>query len=57
MNSKTQKNNGLIFSNQYKPAEMQLRIAAEAGDAEAQFHLAEELRKKSAIVIKKKKMV
>lgn len=39
------KNRGIMLFNQYKPAESELRVAAEAGDSEAQFYLAEELRK------------
>ncbi|MGB7388711.1 MAG: sel1 repeat family protein [Pseudomonas neustonica] len=38
------KQTGITLFNQYRTAEPQLRIAAEAGDAEAQFYLAEELR-------------
>ncbi|MGP0172103.1 tetratricopeptide repeat protein [Pseudomonas sp. NCHU5208] len=38
------KERGLMLFNQYKIAEPELRIAAEAGDAEAQYYLAEELR-------------
>ena len=37
---------GITLYNQYKPAEKELRIAAEAGDSEAQFYLGEELRHK-----------
>lgn len=44
------KETGIMLFNQYKPAETQLRIAAEAGDAEAQFYLAEELRQKSQYI-------
>ena len=40
------KDRGIMLYNQYKPAEMELRVAAEAGDAEAQFYLGEELRHK-----------
>lgn len=40
------KTRGIMLFNQYKPAELELRIAAEAGDAEAQFYLADELRQK-----------
>ncbi|WP_368491745.1 tetratricopeptide repeat protein [Pseudomonas sp. Hg5Tf] len=40
------KERGIMLYNQYKPAEKELRIAAEAGDAEAQFYLGEELRHK-----------
>jgi TPR repeat protein len=39
------KSRGILLFNQYKNAQFELRIAAEAGDAEAQFYLAEELRK------------
>jgi hypothetical protein len=39
------KTRGLMLFNQYKGAQSELRIAAEGGDAEAQFYLAEELRK------------
>ncbi|MGP0172104.1 tetratricopeptide repeat protein [Pseudomonas sp. NCHU5208] len=38
------KKRGLMLFYQYKIAEPELRIAAEAGDAEAQYYLAEELR-------------
>ncbi|MBV7515836.1 tetratricopeptide repeat protein [Pseudomonas sp. PDM25] len=38
------KERGIMLYNQLKPAEKELRIAAEAGDAEAQFYLGEELR-------------
>jgi len=38
---------GLMLFNQYKSSEAELRIAAEAGDAESQFYLAEELRQRS----------
>ncbi|MBV7515878.1 tetratricopeptide repeat protein [Pseudomonas sp. PDM25] len=38
------KERGVILYSQLKPAEKELRIAAEAGDAEAQFYLAEQLR-------------
>jgi TPR repeat protein len=38
------KERGIILFKQYKTAEPELRIAAEAGDAEAQFFLAEEIR-------------
>lgn len=54
-NNKNQKNEGIKLYNQYKAAEMQLRIAAEAGDAEAQFYLAEELRKKKRYSNKEEK--
>ncbi|MBD9600199.1 sel1 repeat family protein [Pseudomonas sp. PDM10] len=39
------KSRGILLFNQYKNAQFELRIAAEAGDTEAQFYLAEELRK------------
>jgi TPR repeat protein len=39
------KSRGILLFNQYKNAQPELRIAAEAGDAEAQFYLAERLRK------------
>jgi len=39
------KSRGILLFNQYKNAQLELRIAAEAGDAEAQFYLAERLRK------------
>lgn len=39
------KSRGLLLLKQYKHAQLELRIAAEGGDAEAQFYLAEELRK------------
>jgi TPR repeat protein len=41
---------GLILFNQYKPAELELRAAAEAGDSEAQFYLAEEVRQKNQYI-------
>ena len=41
------KERGIMLYNQYKPSEKELRIAAEAGDAEAQFYLGENLRHKS----------
>ncbi|MDD1979838.1 tetratricopeptide repeat protein, partial [Pseudomonas tussilaginis] len=41
------KERGIMLYNQYKPAEKELRIAAEAGDAEAQFYLGEDLRHKN----------
>ncbi|MNE10389.1 hypothetical protein D3C80_1031040 [compost metagenome] len=41
------KERGIMLYNQYKPAEKELRIAAEAGDAEAQFYLGENLRHKN----------
>lgn len=44
------KKHGISLFNQYKPAERYLRIAAEAGDSEAQFYLAEELRLASQFI-------
>jgi TPR repeat protein len=44
------KEKGITLYNQYKSSEPELRIAAEAGDAEAQFYLAEELRQKSQYI-------
>lgn len=46
LNSEQQsaKERGIVLFKQYKTAEPLLRIAAEAGDAEAQFFLAEEIR-------------
>ncbi len=41
------KDRGIMLFNQYKPAETELRVAAEAGDPEAQFYLADELRQKN----------
>jgi TPR repeat protein len=41
---------GLLLYNQYKPAAADLKIAAEAGDAEAQYYLAEELRQQKQYV-------
>ncbi|UUY09554.1 sel1 repeat family protein [Pseudomonas sp. J452] len=38
------KERGIMLYNQYKNPEPELRIAAEAGDKEAQYYLAEELR-------------
>lgn len=38
---------GIKLFNQHKKAEHELRIAAEAGDTEAQFYLAEELRQQT----------
>jgi len=40
------KTRGIMLFKQYKPAEAELRVAAEAGDSEAQFYLADELRQK-----------
>ena len=44
------KEKGITLFNQYKSAEAELRIAAEAGDAEAQFYLAEEIRQRSQYI-------
>lgn len=44
------KEKGITLYNQYKPSEPELRIAADAGDAEAQFYLGEELRQKSQYI-------
>ncbi|WP_438301809.1 tetratricopeptide repeat protein [Pseudomonas sp. NMS19W] len=44
------KEKGITLFNQYKSAETELRIAAEAGDAEAQFYLAEEIRQRSQYI-------
>ena len=44
------KTRGLMLFNQYKDAQSELRIAAEGGDAEAQFYLAEELRKEKQYI-------
>ena len=44
------KSRGLMLFNQYKGAQPELRIAAEDGDAEAQFYLAEELRKEKQYI-------
>lgn len=44
------KKRGIALFNQYKTAEPELRIAAEAGDAEAQFYLGEELRQQSQYI-------
>ena len=41
---------GLALYNQYKIATPELRIAAEAGDREAQFYLAEELRQQLSLI-------
>lgn len=41
------KENSITLYNQYKTAEPELRIAAEAGDREAQYYLAEDLRRTS----------
>ena len=39
--------NGIALFNQYRPAESELTIGASAGDSEAQFYLAEVIRKKN----------
>jgi len=44
------KERGLILYNQYKVAIPELTIAAEAGDREAQFYLAEELRQQKQYI-------
>jgi TPR repeat protein len=44
------KEKGIQLFNQYKTAEPELKIAAEAGDSEAQYYLAEELRQKSRYI-------
>lgn len=44
------KEKGITLFNQYKPAETELRVAAEAGDAQSQFYLAEELRQRSQYI-------
>lgn len=41
---------GIKLFNQHKKAERELRIAAEAGDTEAQFYLAEELRQQTTVL-------
>lgn len=46
------KQSGIILFNQYRTAEPQLRIAAEAGDAESQFYLGEELRLRDRFMTK-----
>jgi TPR repeat protein len=38
------KEKGIVLYNQYKDAELYLRIAAEAGDPEAQYYLGEDIR-------------
>ncbi len=48
----TAKNEGITLFNQYRTAEPQLRIAAEAGDAESQFYLGEELRLRDRLMTK-----
>lgn len=44
------KRQGIMLFNQYKPAETELRIAAEGGDAEAQYYLAEEYRLQKQVI-------
>lgn len=44
------KSRGILLFNQYKNAQLELRITAKAGDAEAQFYLAEELRKEKQLM-------
>lgn len=44
------KQRGIELFNQYRAAEPDLRIAAEAGDSEAQYYLAEALRKKNRFI-------
>jgi uncharacterized protein len=44
LEQKAAKERGLMLFGQYKSAAPELRIAAEAGDAEAQFYLAEDIR-------------
>ncbi|AZV27079.1 hypothetical protein CT157_14035 [Pseudomonas syringae] len=44
------KERGIILFNQYKPAAPELRVAAEAGDREAQFFLAEEIRQENQYI-------
>ncbi|MGN7738435.1 tetratricopeptide repeat protein [Pseudomonas sp. 22526] len=46
------KEQGIALFNQYKSAEHKLRLAAEAGDPEAQFYLAEELRLTNQFITK-----
>lgn len=46
------KEEGIVLFNQYRTAEPLLRIAAEAGDAEAQFYLGEELRLRDRFMTK-----
>ncbi|HEX4550300.1 sel1 repeat family protein [Pseudomonas sp.] len=47
---KEAKERGLVLYNQYKPAAAELKIAAEAGDAEAQYYFAEELRQQKQYI-------
>lgn len=47
---KAAKERGLVLYHQYKPAAAELQIAAEAGDAEAQFYLAEEFRQQKQYI-------
>lgn len=46
------KERGIMLYNQYKTAIPELRIAAEAGDREAQYYLAEELRQSNQYITK-----
>ena len=46
------KEEGIALFNQYRTAEPLLRIAAEAGDAESQFYLGEELRLRDRFMTK-----
>jgi hypothetical protein len=46
------KKTGITLFNQYRTAETLLRIAAEAGDAESQFYLGEELRLRDRFMTK-----
>lgn len=47
---KEAKERGLVLYNQYKPAAAELKIAAEAGDAESQYYLGEELRQQKQYI-------
>jgi len=47
---KAAKDRGIAIFNQYRVSGPELRIAAEAGDAEAQFYLGEELRQLSRFI-------
>jgi hypothetical protein len=44
------KSKGILLFNQHKNSVVALRVAAEAGDAEAQFYLAEELHKEKQLM-------
>lgn len=44
------KERGIALFNQYRVSGQELRVAAEAGDAEAQFYLGEELRQVSRFI-------